>query len=238
MQIHAAGALLDGDLTIPPAAAGLVLFAQNRAPDRALAEVLQRRSLATLLIEPLTAEERADEAYRFDIDLLADRLVGTLRWLRTQPVTAPLPIGLFAAGPTAGAALVAAASRPGDVQTVVTRGGRADLAGGALAQLQSPTLLIVGERDPQLRALNEEARQAMRASGDLCIIPDADRYFSEPKALELLAVQAVDWFTVHLAAPVPERAPTVDTALPVERTGLLDLFPPPTSTRERCPDDA
>ncbi|WIM99910.1 hydrolase [Actinoplanes oblitus] len=238
MQIHAAGALLDGDLTMPPAAAGMVVFAQNRPRDRAVAGVLRDRGLATLLIEPLTARERADEARLFDIDLLADRLIGTLRWVRTQPVTAPLPVGLFAAGAGAAAALVAAAARPGEVQAVVTRGGRADLAGGALAQLQAPTLLVVGERDLQLRTLNEQARKAMRAHADLCVIPGTDRYFSGQEALELLAIQAADWFGMHLTAPVPERSPAVDPALPVEETSLLDLFPPPERARDRCPDDA
>ncbi len=238
MRIHAAGELLDGDLTMPAGAAGLVLFTQNSPRDQAVAGVLRERGLATLLIEPLTADERADEAHRFDIDLVADRVIGTLRWLRAQPVTARMPVGLFGAGVNAAAALVAAAARPGDVQTVVTRGGRADLAGGALAQLQAPTLLIVGERDPRLRTLNEEARRAARAHADMCVIPDADRYFRDPVALEQVAVQAADWFSLRLGDPVPERTPAIDTALPVEQTGLVDMFPPPTSTHERCPDDA
>ncbi|MFI1991620.1 hydrolase [Actinoplanes sp. NPDC020271] len=238
MRIHAAGALLDGDLTTPPAAPALILFTQSSPRDSAVAGLLHERGLATLLIEPLTPDERADEGHRFDIDLLADRVIGVLRKLRAQPLTARLPIGLFGAGVNAAAALVAAAARPGDVQAVVTRGGRADLAGGALAQLQAPTLLIVGERDPRLRTLNEESRRAMRSRSDLCVIPDGDRFFSDPEALEQVAVQAGDWFTVHLAAPVPERAPEIDSALPVEQTGLVDLFPPPTSTHERCPDDA
>jgi putative phosphoribosyl transferase len=237
MRIHAAGAILDGVLTVPHAVAGLVLFTQHSPRDRAVAAALHDRNLATLLIEPLTADERADEAHRFDIDLVADRVIGTLRWLRAQPVTEHLPIGLFAAGVNAGAALVAAASRPGHVQTVVTRGGRVDLAGGALAQLQAPTLLIVGERDARLREINEEARAVMRARGDMCVIPDADRYFRGPRALDQVILQAADWFTLHLAAPVPEHAPTVDSALPVEQTGLTDVFMPPTPTHHRREDD-
>ncbi|GAA4606204.1 dienelactone hydrolase [Actinoplanes octamycinicus] len=239
MRIHAAGALLDGDLTIPPAATGMVLFTQNRPRDRAIAEALRERGLATLLIEPLTAEERADEALRFDMDLLADRLIGTLRWLRTQPVTAPLPIGIFGTGAGAGAALVAAAARPGEVQTVVTRGGRADLAGGALARVQAPTLLIAGERDPRLRALNEEARRTMQAPADLCVIPDADRYFTGTRALEQVIIQAADWFSLHLAAPAPEHAmPTVDSALPVKHTRVLDVLTAPLRSGRHDPDNA
>ncbi|MCW2143017.1 hydrolase [Actinoplanes cyaneus] len=238
MRIHAAGALLDGHLTTPAAAPALVLFTQSSPRDDAVAGVLHDRGMATLLIEPLTPPERADEGRRFDVDLLADRVIGVLRKLRAQPVTARLPIGLFGAGVNAAAALVAAAARPGDVQAVVTRGGRADLAGGALAQLQAPTLLIVGERDPRLRTLNEEARRVMRSRADLCVIPDGDRFFSDPEALRQVAIQAGDWFAEHLAAPVPERAPEVDSALPLERPGLLDFFPPPSSADERCPDDA
>ncbi|AEV83068.1 dienelactone hydrolase [Actinoplanes sp. SE50] len=238
MRIHAAGTLLDGDLTVPPDAAGMVLFTQNGPRDRAVAAALHEVSLATLLIEPLTAPERGDDTRRFDVDLVADRVIGTLRWLRAQPVTTYLPIGLFGAGVNAAAALVAAAARPGDVQTVVTRGGRVDLAGGALAQLMAPALFIVGERDQRLRLLNEESRQAARSHADMCVIPGADRFFSGTQALRQVTVQAADWFRIHLAAPVPQRPPEIDTALPVEHSSLIDMFPAPSTTQERCPDDA
>ncbi|BCJ47472.1 hydrolase [Actinoplanes ianthinogenes] len=221
MQIHAAGTLLHGDLTIPPAATATVLFTQNRPLDRAVAHALRHRNLATLLIEPLTAGERADETLLFDIDLLADRLIGVLRWVRTQPVTAHLPTGVLAAGANAGAALVAAASRPGHVQAVVTRGGRADLAGGALARVQCPVLLVVGERDQRLRTANEQARQAVNSAADLCVIPGTDRRFRGEQAQRLLAVQAADWFGMHLTAPPPEHEPAIDSALPAEQTRLL-----------------
>ncbi|WP_436535592.1 dienelactone hydrolase family protein [Actinoplanes sp. HUAS TT8] len=233
MWIQTAGIRLDGDLTIPPAAPGLVVLTQDNPRDRAIAALLRERGLGTLLIEPLTPDEQAVEARRFDIDLVADRLIGTLRWLRAQPGIMELPIGLFGSGVNAAAAMVAAAARPGDVQAVVARGARADLAGGALAQLQAPTLLIVGELDPKLRALNEEAEQVMRAHGDVCVIPGADRYFSDPQALEQVAVAAGEWFTRHLSAPVPSHAKVIDSALPVEQTGLLDAFMPPSPTKDK-----
>ncbi|BCY09304.1 dienelactone hydrolase family protein [Actinoplanes sp. L3-i22] len=237
MRIHAAGAMLDGDLIVPAAAAAVVLFTQDGPRDRALAKVLRQRGLATLLIEPLTVDERPDETHRFDMDLLADRLIGTLRWIRAQPVTAHLPVGLFGAGVNAGAALVAAAARPGDVQAVVTRGGRVDLAGGALAHLLAPTLLIVGERDTPLRDINDDARRTTRAPAQMCVIPDADRYFADPGALEQVAVEAVDWFTRHLADPLPEHAPTIDSALPVAQPRLFDAFIPPTPAPEPRPEE-
>lgn len=211
MRIHAAGALLDGELDIPSATVGMVVFAHDSPRDREIAGELRKRGMGTLLVDLLGPEE--DEERRFDVDLLSDRLIGVLRWLRKQPVTKTLPVGLFGAGIDAGAAVVAAASRPGDVQTVVARGGRPDLAGGALAHLTAPTLLIVGERDPQLRVLNEQARKAMRAHAELCVIPDASRFFPEPGALELVAAEAGDWLAIHLTAPVADQPKTVDSAL-------------------------
>lgn len=242
MWIHSAGVRLEADLSVPVGAAAVVLFAQAGPRDQAIAAALRESSLATMLIEPLTPDERADEARRFDIDLVADRLIGTLRWLRAQPTTAQMPVGLFGAGVNGGAVLVAAAARPGDVQAVVTRGGRVDLAGGALAQLQAPTLLIVGERDEQLLAINDEVRRLTRAHADLCLIPGADRYFRDARALEQVTIQAADWFTLRLATPLPVRAPAIDTALPVDQGTLGDVLVPPTPTQspsdEHRSDDA
>jgi putative phosphoribosyl transferase len=207
-RIAAAGVELDGNLSLPDNAGGLVLFAHGsgssrRSPrNRAVAEALNRQGLATLLVDLLTgAEDQADAGdrrLRFDIGLLADRLIGIIDWLRWRPATAALPIGLFGASTGAAAALVAAAARPGAVRAVVSRGGRPDLAGPAAAQVVAPTLLIVGERDTEVRQLNEQACGALRAPTELRIIPAATHLFEEPGTLEQVAEQAGRWFGDHL----------------------------------------
>jgi putative phosphoribosyl transferase len=210
-RIAAAGVALDGDLSVPEHAGGLVLFAHGSGSsrhsprNRAVAEALNQRGLATLLVDLLTADDEQVHAgtreLRFDIGLLADRLMGIVDWLGEQPETAALPIGLFGASTGAAAALVAAAARPEAVRAVVSRGGRPDLAGPALVEVAAPTLLIVGERDAQVRELNEQARNAMRVSAQLRIIATATHLFEEPGALDQVAVQAGDWFAEHLAEP-------------------------------------
>jgi dienelactone hydrolase len=211
VRIPAAGVDLDGDLSVPEHAGGLVLFAHGsgssrRSPrNRAVAEALRRRSLATLLVDLLTTEEeQVDQRtrhLRFDVGLLADRLVGIIDWLRDQPQTDALPIGLFGASTGAAAALVAAAARRDVVRAVVSRGGRPDLAGPALIEVAAPTLLLVGERDPQVRDLNEQARNTMKVSAELRIIPTATHLFEEPGTLEQVAEQAGQWFSDHLTSP-------------------------------------
>jgi dienelactone hydrolase len=150
-----------------------------------------------------TADEEQVDArtrqVRFDIGLLADRLVGIVDWLREQPETATLPVGLFGASTGAAAALVAAVARPQAVRAVVSRGGRPDLAGPALAEGAAPTLLVVGERDPQVRELNEQPRNTMQVTTELRIIATATHLFEEPGTLEQVAEQAGQWFTDHLA---------------------------------------
>jgi dienelactone hydrolase len=177
--------------------------------NRAVADALNRRGLATLLVDLLTAGEEQIDArtreLRFDIGLLADRLVGIIDWLREQPETAALPIGLFGASTGAAAALVAAAARPDAVRAVVSRGGRPDLAGPALAEMAAPTLLIVGERDPQVRDLNEQAHNTMQTHAELRIIATATHLFEEPGTLEQVAEQAGQWFRDHLASPAGRR---------------------------------
>jgi dienelactone hydrolase len=210
-RIAASGVELDGDVTVPERARGLVLFAHGSGSsrhsprNRAVAEALNQRDLATLLVDLLTSDEEQVDArtreHRFDIGLLADRLVGVIDWLRDQPVTAALPIGLFGASTGAAAALVAAAARPGAVRAVVSRGGRPDLAGPALVEVVAPTLLIVGERDPQVRDLNERARNVMQSRAELRIIATATHLFEEPGTLEQVADQAGQWFGSHLGAP-------------------------------------
>ncbi|MEU7907893.1 alpha/beta family hydrolase [Actinoplanes sp. NPDC049118] len=210
-RIAAAGVELDGDLSLPDNAGGLVLFAHGsgssrQSPrNRAVAEALNRRGLATLLVDLLTSDEGEADArtrrLRFDIGLLADRLVGIIDWLRGRPGTETLPIGLFGASTGAAAALVAAAARPGAVRAVVSRGGRPDLAGPALAEVTAPTLLIVGERDAEVRELNEQARNFLRAPTELRIIPTATHLFEEPGTLEQVAEQAGRWFGDILLRP-------------------------------------
>jgi dienelactone hydrolase len=210
-RITAAGVALDGDLTLPDHADGLVLFAHGSGSsrhsprNRAVAEELNQRALATLLVDLFTPEEEeVDERtqrFRFDVGLLADRLVGIIDWLRHQPHTAALPIGLFGASTGAAGALVAAAARSHTVRAVVSRGGRPDLAGPALVEVAAPTLLIVGERDKQVCELNEQARNTMLVSAELRIIPGATHLFEEPGALHQVAEQAGRWFTDHLTAP-------------------------------------
>jgi dienelactone hydrolase len=207
-RIPTAGVGLDGDLTLPDNAGGVVLFAHGSGSsrysprNRAVAGALNRRGMATLLVDLLTADEEKIDArtgqLRFDISLLADRLVGIIDWLGAQPETAAQPVGLFGASTGAAAALVAAAKRAETVRAVVSRGGRPDLAGPALAEVKAPTLLIVGARDVQVLDLNERARKAMRAPVELRIVPGATHLFEEPRTLEQVAEQAADWFGTYL----------------------------------------
>jgi len=219
-QIRATGVDLAGDLTVPAEARGAVLFAHGSGSsrhsprNRAVAEALNQRGLATLLVDLLTAgEEQADaptRRLRFDIGLLADRLVSIIDWLHEQPETAPLPIGLFGASTGAAAALVAAAARPDVVRAVVSRGGRPDLAGPALVGVKAPTLLIVGEQDLLVRDLNEQARNSMRTLAELRIIPTATHLFEEPGTLDQVADHAGDWFDSYLSSAGHRRGETGD----------------------------
>jgi dienelactone hydrolase len=195
---------LQGELTLPDQAAGVVAFAHGSGSgrhsprNRYVAETLNDAGIATLLLDLLTAREeerdRATAEYRFDIDLLARRLVATIDWVRRMPSTATLPLGLFGASTGAAAALVAAALRPEDVSAVVSRGGRPDLAGPALPAVRAPTLLIVGGADQQVLELNKQALELIRAEKRLIVIPGATHLFEEPGALEEVAKHATDWF--------------------------------------------
>jgi len=154
----------------------------------------------------LTADEETVDLrtaeLRFDIDLLARRLVGAARWLTEEPATARLPIGYFGASTGGGAALVAAAEQPQTIGAVVSRGGRPDLAGDALLRVAVPTLLIVGGDDRLVLDLNQQALQRIPAEKRLEVIPDATHLFEEPGALERVAALATDWFTRHFTSPV------------------------------------
>jgi putative phosphoribosyl transferase len=204
IRISVSGVELDGDLVLPAQPIGLVLFAHGSGSsrfsprNRFVASALQSRQLATVLVDLLTRQEEAiDERtaqLRFDISLLASRLVNAIDWLSVKPETAHLPIGLFGASTGAAAAIVAGVRRPHHVAAVVSRGGRPDLAGAALADLKAPTLLIVGGDDRDVLRLNREAMARMRWNAALEVVPGATHLFEEPGALHEVARLAGAWF--------------------------------------------
>ena len=208
IQVPIDGQTLSGDLNSPEDAQGLVLFAHGSGSSRhsprnqLVARTLERRQLATLLIDLLTPREEAiDERtaeYRFDIPMLAGRLATIVDWLRHRKETAPLPIGLFGASTGGGAALMVAADRPRDIVAVVSRGGRPDLAGTALPEVIAPTLLIVGGFDTPVIQMNRDAMKHMRGEVKLEIVPGATHLFEEPGTLERVANLAGDWFAYYL----------------------------------------
>ncbi|HEU0092376.1 MAG TPA: dienelactone hydrolase family protein [Vicinamibacteria bacterium] len=204
------GVTLVGDLARPAAARGAVLFAHGSGSsrhsprNRAVARVLRSSGLATLLIDLLTRDEEAEDAatghLRFDIALLARRLVAVTDWLHEEPATGRLLVGYFGASTGGGAALVAAAERS-EVFAVVSRGGRPDLAGPSLPRVSAPTLLIVGGDDVPVIAMNRAAAARMRAEVRIEIVPGASHLFEEPGALERVAALAARWFEDHLPPP-------------------------------------
>ena len=208
-MIPTAGVRLSAELTTPPGAAGVVLFAHGSGSSRhsprnvAVAGALQQHGLGTVLVDLLTPEEEVvDEQtaeLRFDIGLLSDRLVGIVDWLRAGQAVEPLPVGLFGASTGAAAALVTAAARPEDVPAVVSRGGRPDLAGPDLPEVRAATLLLVGGRDEQVLELNEQARAALGGVSELHVVPGATHLFEEPGTLEQVADEAAAWFAEHLS---------------------------------------
>jgi len=203
-------ATLHGDLAVPAGARGLVLFAHGSGSgrlsprNRFVAAGLHRRGFATLLMDLLTdQEERIDDVthhLRFDVAWLAGRLTGAMTWLADRDEIAALPLGLFGASTGAAAALIAAARRPAAVAAVVSRGGRPDLAGGSLAAVRAPTLLIVGGHDKKVIELNEQAQREMTAHSHLAIVPGAGHLFEEPGTLDAVVDLAADWFDDHLRA--------------------------------------
>jgi dienelactone hydrolase len=209
VQIPAGHAVLSGSLTIPENAVALVLFAHGSGSSRHsprnqfVARTLTHAGLGTLLFDLLTPEEEALDIYtrehRFNISLLAERLVSSTKWTMQQQETRDLRIGYFGSSTGGAAALVAAAELPHGVAAVVSRGGRPDLAGDALQNVQAPTLLIVGGNDDIVIELNEMARDRMRCEVKLEIIPGATHLFEEPGALEQVAKRASDWFLLYLS---------------------------------------
>lgn len=200
--------LLAATLALPPHARGMVVFAHGsgssrRSPrNQAVARHLHQAGYGTVLLDLLTErEERLDQAtaeLRFDIGLLADRLVATLDWLPTQPHGAGLPVGLFGASTGAAAALVTAARRAGVVRAVVSRGGRPDLAANALDSVRAPTLLVVGGADGRVIELNQRAAAMLGSLAEVVIVPGASHLFTEASALERVSEHARDWFDRHL----------------------------------------
>jgi dienelactone hydrolase len=215
VSIAADSVKLEGNLEIPPGAHGIVLFAHGSGSsrhsprNRYVAQVLNQAGLATLLIDLLTpAEEIIDWQtghLRFDIGLLASRLVGATDWLMQNPATQNLKIGYFGASTGAGAALVAAADCPESVGAIVSRGGRPDLAGSALSRVRAPTLLIVGGHDIPVIRLNQSAQDLLRVTNHLEIVPGATHLFEEPGALETVARLASQWFKRYLIPAEPSQ---------------------------------
>lgn len=208
VRVSAGPVTVEGNLVLPEGAQGIVLFAHGSGSsrfsprNRYVAQVLQEGGLGTLLIDLLTEEEeRIDlrtREIRFDIPLLAERLVGAIDWLRENEETRDLRIGLFGSSTGAAAALMAAPRRPDAIGAIVSRGGRPDLAGAALQEVRAPTLLIVGGRDTVVITLNEQALTQLKVEKRLEIVPGATHLFEEPGALEKVAELARDWFRQHL----------------------------------------
>jgi putative phosphoribosyl transferase len=212
IRIRAGSSVLEGDLRLPDEARGLVLFAHGSGSsrhsprNRFVAEVLNGAALGTLLVDLLTQNEEAVDAItgelRFDIEFLAQRLLHVTDWLEQQSLVERGGLGLFGSSTGAAAALVAAADLGDAVGAVVSRGGRPDLAGDALASVRAPTLLIVGSRDGQVLHLNQQALEQLYSPVKrLEIVPGATHLFEEPGALERVAELARDWFVEHLTSP-------------------------------------
>jgi putative phosphoribosyl transferase len=204
VQIPAEGVLLEGILALPEQAAGVVVFAHGSGSSRfsprnaSVARVLREAGVGTLLLDLLTEREDAVYARRFDIDLLTGRLLLTTHWLHAQPRTQHLVIGYFGASTGAAAALDAAATPGAKIGAVVSRGGRPDLAEGALAGVRCPTLLIVGGSDEMVLELNRRAYAQLQGTKQLVVIPGATHLFEEPGDLEEVARLATQWFTRYL----------------------------------------
>jgi dienelactone hydrolase len=208
LSLAAAGVALDADVAVPDSARGVVLFAHGSGSsrhsprNRSVAGELQRAGLVTVLADLLTPEEERVDGrtgrLRFDISLLATRVIALTDWVAHYDETARLPVGLFGASTGAAAALVTAAERPNIVAAVVSRGGRPDLAGAYLGNVRQPTLLIVGGLDEIVIELNRQAMKQLAGETRLEIIPGATHLFEEPGALEHVSHLARDWFLQHL----------------------------------------
>jgi putative phosphoribosyl transferase len=211
VQVRVGTAFIEGDLVVPAPAAGLIVFAHGSGSgrfsvrNRMVAEVLQRGGYGTLLLDLLTRSEEAVDLrtseYRFDIGRLGHRVTAAVDWAAGDPRLAALPIACFGASTGAAAALIAAAERPDRVAAVISRGGRPDLAGDALAEVQAPTLLIVGGADEAVIELNRAAMNRMRAPVHLEIVHGATHLFEESGTLEQVSRLALQWCRRHLHRP-------------------------------------
>jgi putative phosphoribosyl transferase len=226
VRISVGSVTLEGDLGIPDGARGIVLFAHGsgssrRSPrNRYVARVLRQGGFATLLFDLLTTEEEVIDMrtghLRFNIELLANRLLGVTDWITSNPDTRRLRVGYFGASTGAAAALVAA-NRPDVVGAVVSRGGRPDLAGPALPHVKAATLLIVGGADAPVITMNQEALEDLRVDKQLMIVPGATHLFEEPGALEEVARLALQWFDRYLelsGEPAPPPTPPQEHPTP------------------------
>jgi dienelactone hydrolase len=203
------GFQLDGILHIPHQVKGLVIFAHGSGSSRLsprnqyIARSLQQAQFATLLFDLLTQEEDEIDAktmeFRFDIELLATRLIAATNWMNQNPSIHALPKGYFGASTGGGAALLAAAVKPNLVKAIVSRGGRPDLAGDALPNVKAPTLLIVGEFDETVIELNQGAYRQLDCEKNIIVVPGATHLFEEPGKLSEVALLANEWFTTYLA---------------------------------------
>ena len=209
VRIPAGKAILEGNLVMPDGAKGLVLFAHGSGSGRFsprnqyVAKLLNKAGIATLLIDLLTKEEEAVDMrtseFRFDIDLLSERLIAATEWIKNNPSTKNLALGYFGASTGAAAALRAAAEFPEDVKAVVSRGGRPDLSMEYLSKVRASTLLLVGGRDTAVLELNKQAMKNLLSEKKLEIVPGASHLFEEPGKLEEVARLSIDWFTAKLS---------------------------------------
>ncbi len=208
VKIPSGTATINGNLEVPEGASRIVLFAHGSGSSRFsprntyVAGLMNKEGIATLLIDLLTEEEEAVDEYtgqfRFDVDMLAKRLVDSTQWLKIRRNSKELSIGYFGASTGAAAALIAASKIPLGVRAVVSRGGRPDLAGEILAKVRAPTLLIVGGDDTEVLELNRQALKLILAEKKLEVVPGATHLFEEPGKLREAAELAIDWFKKHL----------------------------------------
>jgi putative phosphoribosyl transferase len=221
--VQAGAVRLDGHLVIPEGAVGVVVFAHGSGSsrhsprNRYVANVLSRAGVGTLVFDLLTDAEERDRSNVFDIELLAQRLVGATQWLRGEPGISSAPIGYFGASTGAAAALWAATESGTDIAAIVSRGGRPDLAAPRLAAVTAPTLLIVGGHDDVVLELNRTALAALHCERSLAIVPGATHLFEEPGTLQAAAEMARDWFVEHLERAGElhrRRTPTKQRGLP------------------------